>query len=277
MINPFNNFNWIIDGLVAASEYPDSEKKLEFLKEQGVKSIVTLSEKKIDDDLIIKYKFRYLHLPIKDFDVPKMDDIKKFLRWMKLMEKWKIPTLIHCDAGIGRTGTMLAILFLSKGKTPKESIEFVKEKRNFGLESIKQESFIYEIYEIIPFLNSSVEEENFYIFHKTVETLRKECPWDKKQTKESLLKYFEDEFQELKMAIKNKDIENIIEELGDVLLEIMFLIVIGEEKDEFTINDVLERVVDKLVMRHPHVFKDEIINSAQEVEDRWEELKKRKI
>jgi len=277
MINPFNNFNWIIDGLVAASEYPDSEKKLEFLKEQGVKSIVTLSEKKIDDDLIIKYKFRYLHLPIKDFDVPKMDDIKKFLRWMKLMEKWKIPTLIHCDAGIGRTGTMLAILFLSKGKTPKESIEFVKEKRNFGLESIKQESFIYEIYEIIPFLNSSVEEENFYIFHKTVETLRKECPWDKKQTKESLLKYFEDEFQELKMAIKNKDIENTIEELGDVLLEIMFLIVIGEEKDEFTINDVLERVVDKLVMRHPHVFKDEIINSAQEVEDRWEELKKRKI
>jgi len=79
------------------------------------------------------------------------------------------------------------------------------------------------------------------------------------------------------MAIKNKDIENTIEELGDVLLEIMFLIVIGEEKDEFTINDVLERVVDKLVMRHPHVFKDEIINSAQEVEDRWEELKKRKI
>lgn len=277
MINPFNNFNWIIEGLVAASEYPDNEKKLEFLKEQGVKSIVTLSEKKIDGNLIVKYKFRYLHLPIKDFDVPKMDDIKKFLRWMKLMEKWKIPTLIHCDAGIGRTGTMLAILFLSKGKTPKESIEFVKEKRNFGLESIKQESFIYEIYEIIPFLNSSIEEENFYIFHKTVETLRKECPWDKKQTKESLLKYFEDEFKELKMAIKNKDIENTIEELGDVLLEIMFLIVIGEEKDEFTINDVLEKVVDKLVMRHPHVFKDEIINSAQEVEDRWEELKKRKI
>lgn len=276
MINPFNNFSWVVDQFLAASEYPDDEKKLKFLKSQGIISIVTLSERKIDDNLISKYKFLNLYLQIKDFDVPKLSDVLKFLRWMKLMEKWRIPTLVHCDAGIGRTGTMLAIYFLSKGKSPKESIEFVKEKRGFKLESLKQESFIYDVAEIFPEL-IDFDNEIFYIFHKTVETLRKECPWDREQTKESILKYFEDEFQELKDAIKNKDIDNTIEELGDVFLEIMFLIVIGEEKKEFTTHEVLNRVIDKLVLRHPHVFKDETINSAKEVEDKWEELKKRKI
>lgn len=276
MINPFNNFSWVVDQFLAASEYPDDEKKLKFLKSQGIISIVTLSERKIDDNLISKYKFLNLYLQIKDFDVPKLSDVLKFLRWMKLMEKWRIPTLVHCDAGIGRTGTMLAIYFLSKGKSPKESIEFVKEKRGFKLESLKQESFIYDVAKIFPEL-IDFDNEIFYIFHKTVETLRKECPWDREQTKESILKYFEDEFQELKDAIKNKDIDNTIEELGDVFLEIMFLIVIGEEKKEFTTHEVLNRVIDKLVLRHPHVFKDETINSAKEVEDKWEELKKRKI
>ncbi|MGQ9845090.1 MAG: MazG nucleotide pyrophosphohydrolase domain-containing protein [Caldisericia bacterium] len=276
MINTFSNFSWVVDKFLAASEYPDDEKKLKFLKSQGIISIVTLSEKKIDDNLLSKYKFRNLYLPIKDFDIPKLSDVLKFLRWMKLMEKWRVPTLVHCDAGIGRTGTMLAIYFISKGKSAKESIELIKEKRGYKVESLKQESFLYDIAEILPELINS-DDEIFYIFHRTVETLRKECPWDREQTKESILKYFEDEFQELKDAIKNKDIDNTIEELGDVFLEIMFLIVVGEEKKEFTTHEVLNRVIDKLVSRHPHVFKDEIINSAREVEDRWEELKKRKI
>lgn len=276
MINTFNNFSWVVDKFLAASEYPDDEKKLKFLNNQGIISIVTLSEKKIDDNLLSKYKFRNLYLPIKDFDIPKLSDVLKFLRWMRLMEKWKVPTLVHCDAGIGRTGTMLAIYFISKGKSAKESLELIKEKRGYKVESLKQESFLYDIAEILPELINS-DDEIFYIFHRTVETLRKECPWDREQTKESILKYFEDEFQELKDAIKNKDIDNTIEELGDVFFEIMFLIVIGEEKKELTTHEVLNRVIDKLVSRHPHVFKDEIINSSREVEDRWEELKKRKI
>lgn len=276
MINTFSNFSWVVDQFLAASEYPDDEKKLKFLKSQGIISIVTLSEKKIDDNLLSKYKFRNLYLPIKDFDIPKLNDVLKFLRWMMLMEKWRVPTLVHCDAGIGRTGTMLAIYFISKGKSAKESLELIKEKRGFKVESLKQESFLFDIAEILPELINS-DDEIFYIFHRTAETLRKECPWDREQTKESILKFFEDEFQELKDAIKNKNIDNTIEELGDVFLEIMFLIVIGEEKKEFSTHEVLNRVIDKLVLRHPHVFKDEIINSAREVEDRWEELKKRKI
>ncbi len=275
MLNPFNNFSWVVEGFLAASEYPDNENKLRFLKENKIKSIVTLSEREIPKNLIEKYKFRYLHLPIKDFYVPSIEQVKKFIFWIRLMERWETPTLIHCDAGIGRTGTFIVIYFLSKGLSIKESIELLKKKRNFGIESLKQESFIYEISEIIPHILKEEDEENFKIFYETVKTLRRECPWDKEQTKESLLKYLDSEIEELKEAILNNDIQNTLEEIGDVMLELMFQIVIGEERGEFSMNDVLKRVIKKLVNRHPHVFKDEVINSSKDVEDRWEEWKKR--
>ncbi|MBC7194239.1 MAG: dual specificity protein phosphatase family protein [Caldisericia bacterium] len=275
MQNPFINFSWIVEGLLAASEYPDNEEKLKFLRDNKIKSIVTLSEKPIPSYLIEKYKFRYLHLPVKDFDTPSLGQVKKFIFWIKLMERWETPTLIHCDAGIGRTGTFIAIYFLLKGLTPKESIENLRKKRNFGIESLKQESFIYELSEILPYILKEEDEENFKIFYETVKTLRKECPWDREQTKESLIKYLNSEVEELKEAILKKDIQNTLEELGDVMLEIMFQIVISEELGEFSINDVFNRVIKKLVNRHPHVFKDELINSPKEVEDRWEEWKRR--
>lgn len=275
MQNPFSNFSWIVENFLAASEYPDSELKFKFLNENKIRSIITLSEKKLPESLIEKYKIRYLYLPVKDFDIPSIEQVKRFIYWISLMEAWEVKTLIHCDAGIGRTGTFISIYFLLKGYSPKESIELLKRKRNFGIETIKQESFIYELYEILPAIKPNEDELNFRIFYETVKTLRKECPWDKEQTRESLLKYFESEAQELKEAINKKDILNIAEELGDVMLEVLFQIVIGEENKEFTINDVLKKVIKKLVFRHPHVFKDEIVNNSKDVEERWEEWKKR--
>lgn len=275
MQNPFNNFSWIVENFLAASEYPDSEEKFKFLKENKIRSIITLSEKKLPDYLIEKYKIRYLYLPVKDFDVPKLEQVKKFIYWINLMESWEIPTLIHCDAGIGRTGTFVAIYFLLKGYSPRESIELLKRKRNFGIETLKQEAFIYELSEILPILVPDDNELYFKIFFETVKTLRRECPWDREQTRESLIKYIDSEVNELKDAIEKRDIQNISEELGDVMLEILFQIVIGEENGEFTMRDVLKRVIRKLVRRHPHVFKDEIVNNSKDVEDRWEEWKKR--
>lgn len=275
MQNPFNNFSWIVENFLAASEYPDSEEKFKFLKENKIRSIITLSEKKLPDYLIEKYKIRYLYLPVKDFDVPKLEQVKKFIYWINLMESWEIPTLIHCDAGIGRTGTFIAIYFLLKGYSPRESIELLKRKRNFGIETLKQEAFIYEISEILPILIPDEKELYFKIFFETVKTLRRECPWDREQTRESLIKYIDSEVNELKDAIEKRDIQNISEELGDVMLEILFQIVIGEENGEFSMSDVLKRVIRKLVRRHPHVFKDEIVNNSKDVEDRWEEWKKR--
>ncbi len=117
-------------------------------------------------------------------------------------------------------------------------------------------------------------EKEFSKTLKIVKKLRKKCPWDKKQTHKTLERFAIEESYELVDAIRSKNQERIKDELGDLLLEIMLQIVVAEENSEFSLKDVLNVVIDKLVLRHPHVFKDEIINSAEEVEDRWEEFKK---
>src|SRR5258706_6732164 len=80
------------------------------------------------------------------------------------------------------------------------------------------------------------------------------CPWDRKQTHQSLLKYLKEEAGEVSKAVRKKDWENLKEELGDVLLQILFHSEIAEERGDFNIDDVLEVLKKKLIRRHPHVF-----------------------
>src|SRR5690625_1594694 len=93
------------------------------------------------------------------------------------------------------------------------------------------------------------------------------CPWDKQQTHESLRHYAIEEVYELIEAINNEDDEAMIEELGDVLLQVMLHSQIGEDNGYFTINDVIERLTSKMIHRHPHVFK------GKDEYKTWEELK----
>lgn len=103
------------------------------------------------------------------------------------------------------------------------------------------------------------------------------CPWDREQTHVSLLKYLREETKELEAAIKKKDMANIEEELGDVLLQILFHSQIAAEKKIFDIHDVLETLQMKLTLRHPHVFGQNKHEkwTAQDVVDRWDEIKAR--
>lgn len=94
------------------------------------------------------------------------------------------------------------------------------------------------------------------------------CEWDKKQTHESLREYALEEVYELIDAINSEDDEGIIEELGDVLLQVMLHSQIGEDNGYFTIDDVVKRITEKMIHRHPHVFSEEPINKS------WDELKK---
>jgi tetrapyrrole methylase family protein/MazG family protein len=107
--------------------------------------------------------------------------------------------------------------------------------------------------------------------------LRQECPWDREQTAESLRKYIIEEAYEVIEAIDNKDWQNLAEELGDLLLQIIFQSVIAEEKELFTLEKVLKNINQKLIERHPHVFADVQINSAAEVEKNWEKIKSKSI
>ncbi|MBS4198022.1 bifunctional methyltransferase/pyrophosphohydrolase YabN [Lederbergia citri] len=99
------------------------------------------------------------------------------------------------------------------------------------------------------------------------------CPWDKEQTHESLKKYLIEEAYELLDAIDRDDIDNMIEELGDVLLQIMLHAQIGEDEGMFSIEDVIEAISEKMVRRHPHVFGDVQAESSEQVVANWAEIK----
>ncbi len=102
------------------------------------------------------------------------------------------------------------------------------------------------------------------------------CPWDKKQTHETLIKCLKDETQELIDAIEKKDTENMKEELGDVLLQVLMHSQIAAEEGKFTIDDVIQGLYDKLHRRHPHVFGEHArAATPEEALALWKEMKKK--
>ena len=106
-----------------------------------------------------------------------------------------------------------------------------------------------------------------------MDTLREKCPWDRKQTNESLRPNTIEETYELCDALIKDDNLNICKELGDVLLHIVFYSKIGEEKGEFDVADVCNKLCDKLIFRHPHVYGDMHLDTASEVRQTWEQIK----
>ena len=109
-----------------------------------------------------------------------------------------------------------------------------------------------------------------------IEELREKCPWDKKQTIKSLRALTIEEVYELSDAIISEDNLNIEEELGDVLLHIIFYSQIGKEKKLFSIDSVIDKLIAKLKERHPHVYGGINVQSSEEVEENWEIIKKKK-
>lgn len=107
----------------------------------------------------------------------------------------------------------------------------------------------------------------------TLDRLRVECPWDRKQTNESLSPNTIEEVYELCDALLKEDNANIRKELGDVLLHVLFYAKIGEEKEAFDIADVADALNTKLIFRHPHIFGDTKVNDAHDVELNWEQIK----
>ncbi|MBP3039315.1 MazG family protein [Bacillaceae bacterium Marseille-Q3522] len=99
------------------------------------------------------------------------------------------------------------------------------------------------------------------------------CPWDKKQTHDSLKKYLLEETYELIEAIHEEDIDHIVEELGDVLLQVMLHAQIGEDAGFFTVADVIEGISAKMIRRHPHVFGNVKVESEEEVMQNWQQIK----
>ena len=101
------------------------------------------------------------------------------------------------------------------------------------------------------------------------------CPWDRKQSPHSLREYILEEAHELVEAIDMDSSQKQKEELGDLLLQIVFLSQIHREKGRFSIKEVIETINQKLIQRHPHIFGDITVSSAEEVKQNWEKIKKK--
>ena len=113
----------------------------------------------------------------------------------------------------------------------------------------------------------------FNEFVEIVKRLRKECPWDREQTNDSIKAATIEEAYEVVDAIDNNDFAELKKELGDLLLHVVFHTVIAEDSNHFTINEVIDSIREKLIRRHPHVFGDTKVSDASEVKKNWEEIK----
>ena len=115
--------------------------------------------------------------------------------------------------------------------------------------------------------------QSFLQLVEIMTTLRKECPWDKKQSFKTLRNFTIEELYELIESIDSNDIKGMAEELGDIFFHILFYAEIAQENNQFTLNEIIDNVTKKLITRHPHVFGNLEVKNDKEVKDNWEKIK----
>lgn len=149
--------------------------------------------------------------------------------------------------------------------------EVVKKVRLFELDRQEEIDHLTSVY-----VEKEKIKDSFIDVVRTTKTLRDKevgCPWDKEQTHESLKRFAVEEAYEVVDAIEEEDIDNLEEELGDLLFQVLLHSRIEEEEGNFNINDVVRKLNHKMISRHPHVFKDLKLDTSDEVLNTWEEIK----
>ena len=138
-----DNFSWLIEGKLAGSAIPTSKDEIKWIQEEGVKSIVTVREESLDDDWI--KNINYLHIHSNDMGVPEFEDLIKAVDFIHQRITNNEPVMVHCLAGLGRTGTILACYLIKYQKlSADDSIQKVRESRPGSIQSFPQEEIIFQ-------------------------------------------------------------------------------------------------------------------------------------
>ncbi len=264
-------FYWVKENVLAFGPYPEISD-LEELAKSGFKAIINLTEDNPRDKFIKEKFLSLVNIPLSDFGVPSAHQLLIFVRNMNFFERIKAPVFMHCIGGRGRSGTFAAIYLTMKGLSPEEAISEVRRIREGAIETTEQERFIYFSYPFISaFMNK--REQAFFNAKNIIAILRKKCPWDSSQTHETLINSLLDEAYEVIEAIREKNNLKLKEELGDLLIQPLIQAQIEEEKNSFSIYDSIEIMLDKLIRRHPHIFGDKVVETADAVMNQWTQIK----
>jgi len=138
-----DNFSWLIEGKLAGSAIPTSFEEIKWLVDGGVKSIVTVREESLDDDWIKNINYLYIHS--NDMGVPEFEDLVKAVDFIHQRITNNEPVMVHCLAGLGRTGTILACYLIKYQKlSADDSIQKVRESRPGSIQSFPQEEIIFQ-------------------------------------------------------------------------------------------------------------------------------------
>ena len=142
-----DNFSYILDGVLAGMGLPGLQQPLrddlDFLREQGIGALISLTEEPLDRVLIEQeYNFRYLHLPVRDFTSPSLEQVRAFMAFLEKAEEEHVAAVAHCFAGRGRTGTLLACALVRRGYGAWDAIEEVRRLRPYSIESAEQEELV---------------------------------------------------------------------------------------------------------------------------------------
>jgi atypical dual specificity phosphatase len=145
-----DNFSWLIEGKLAGSARPGGdgpeEPDLQFLQEQGIRAIVTLCHKTCNPELLEKYGLMSKYLPVDDFKAPGLELVEKAVGYIERRLENNQPVLVHCRAGYGRTGTILACYLVKRGMLPSQALAEVRRARPGSVEVKAQERTVLQFY-----------------------------------------------------------------------------------------------------------------------------------